>query len=139
MATVPWPKAIKLCSVIDLCFPYLYLYSPSCSLLNAQSQAVRTLVCHWHWQLFAKAKFWHWRVAPCAGTVTFGMVSKGEFPLPLVLILNENTNFTSCTPQCPLRLAGTRFRAQQLATPPSTYCGICRIPLLNFRKILAVV
>ena len=37
-----------------------------------------------------------------------------------------------------MRHAGTRLCAQQLAISPTTYGGICGIPLINFR-ILAVV
>ena len=32
-----------------------------------------------------------------------------------------------------MRHAGTRLCAQQLATLPTTYCGICVIPLMNLR------
>ena len=64
MVTVPWPKAIKFFCVPCECFPGLYLFYPSCSLVQAQSY-----VAVWHfrqfsWQFFQKVKFLHFRVAP---------------------------------------------------------------------------
>ena len=51
---------------------------------------------------------------------------------------SKNTKFTCWTPQCLLPHAGTSLCTQQLAIPPTTYCVICGIPLMNFR-ILTVV
>ena len=88
-ATVPWPKAIQVCDIVNPFFPDLYLYPRACSLLQAQSYVTWALACNC--QCFQVSNFGTFALHCVACTRTFAIVWKYDFTLPLVLISKKKT------------------------------------------------
>ena len=68
-----------------------------------------------------------------AGTITFVIVQKCDFTLPLVLIMKKNTKFTCWTPQC-----GDQTLRATARNLPTNYCETCGMPLMNFTMVRVV-